>query len=235
MGNYDLKAAYIDNVDLRYEWYPSAGELVSVALFYKHFKNPIEWTYTVTGGTDLIYSFINASGANNYGVEIDIRKNLGFIGMRDFSLSFNGALIKSKVQFAPGTNDIDRPMQGQSPYLINAGLFYNPENGWSAAIQYNRIGKRIIGVGNRYGTAADGTAKNIPNSYEMPRDNIDLSVGKKIGGWDIKLSIRDLLAQSYLFQQFEKINTNGEERTISEVTRKYKPGMNINLSVGYTF
>lgn len=235
MGNYDLKAAYIDNVDLRYEWYPSAGELVSVALFYKHFKNPIEWTYTVTGGTDLIYSFINASGANNYGVEIDIRKNLGFIGMRDFSLSFNGALIKSKVQFAPGTNDIDRSMQGQSPYLINTGLFYNPENGWSAAILYNRIGKRIIGVGNRYGTAADGTAKNIPNSYEMPRDNIDLSVGKKIGVWDIKLSIRDLLAQSYLFQQFEKINTNGEERTISEVTRKYKPGMNINLSVGYTF
>ncbi len=235
MGNYDLKAAYVDNVDLRYEWYPSPGEQVSVALFYKHFKNPIEWTYTVAGGTDLIYSFINALGANNYGVEVDIRKKLGFIGLKDFSLSFNGALIKSKVQFAPGTNDIDRPMQGQSPYIINTGLFYNPQNDWSAAILYNRIGKRIIGVGNRYGIAADGTAKNIPNSYEMPRDNIDLSVEKKIGGWNIKLSIRDLLAQSCLFQQFEKINTNGEERTISEVARKYKPGVNINLTVGYTF
>ncbi len=235
MGNYDLKAAYIDNIDLRYEWYPSPGEQVSAALFYKRFKNPIEWTYTVAGGTDLIYSFINALGANNYGVEIDIRKNLGFIGMKDFSLSFNGALIKSKVQFAPETNDIDRPMQGQSPYLINTGLFYNPQNGWSAAILYNRIGKRIIGVGNRYGIAADGTAKNIPNSYEMPRDNIDLSIGKKAGGWDIKLSIRDLLAQSYLFQQFEKINANGEERTVSEITRKYKPGMNINLTIGYIF
>lgn len=235
MGNYDLKAAYIDNVDLRYEWYPSAGEQVSVALFYKHFKDPIEWTYTVAGGTDLIYSFINALGANNYGVEVDIRKNLGFMGLKDFSFSFNGALIKSKVQFAPGTNDIDRPMQGQSPYLINTGLFYNSQNGWSAAILYNRIGERIIGVGNRYGVAADGTAKNIPNSYEMPRDNIDLSVGKKFGGWDIKLSVRDLLAQSYLFQQFEKININGENRTVSEVTRKYKPGMNISISVGYTF
>lgn len=73
--------------------------------------------------------------------------------MKNFSLSFNGALIKSKVQFAAGTNNIDRPMQGQSPYLINTGLFYNnTEKGWNAAILYNRIGKRIIGVGNRYGS-----------------------------------------------------------------------------------
>ena len=47
---------------------------MSLALFYKHFTNPIEWTYTVAGGTDLIYSFVNAKGANNYGIELDIRK-----------------------------------------------------------------------------------------------------------------------------------------------------------------
>lgn len=236
MGNYDLKAAYIDNVDLRYEWYPSKGEQVSLALFYKHFKNPIEWTYTVAGGTDLIYSFINALGADNYGVELDIRKNLDFIGLKDFSFSFNGAFIKSSVRFAPGTNDIDRPMQGQSPYLINTGLFYNnTEKGWSAAILYNRIGKRIIGVGNRYGIAADGSAKNIPNSYEMPRNNLDISLGKKLGRWEIKATVRDLLGEKYLFQQFEKINKDGKEQTISEVTRSYKPGINISITVSYSF
>ena len=32
-----------------YEFYPSSGELISVSLFYKRFKNPIEWTYTVSG------------------------------------------------------------------------------------------------------------------------------------------------------------------------------------------
>ena len=82
--------------DLRYEWYPSKGEIVSIALFYKKFKNPIEWTYTVAGGTDLVYSYINAKGADNYGIEIDIRKDLGFIGLEELSLSFNGSLIKSK-------------------------------------------------------------------------------------------------------------------------------------------
>jgi hypothetical protein len=57
-------------------------------------------------------------------VELDIRKNLGFIGLKDFSWSFNGALIKSKVQFEKGSKEENRPMQGQSPYLINTGIFY---------------------------------------------------------------------------------------------------------------
>ncbi|MCD7721920.1 MAG: outer membrane beta-barrel protein [Prevotellaceae bacterium] len=236
MGNYDLQPAYIDNLDLRYEWYPSAGEQVSVALFYKHFRHPIEWTYTVSGGTDLVYSYVNARGANNYGMEIDIRKRLDFIGLKDFSLSFNGAFIKSKVQFDPGTNNIDRPMQGQSPYLINAGIFYNNEKrGWSAAVLYNRIGKRIIGVGNRYGTSADGTSRNIPNSYEMPRNSIDLSAAKRIGHWEIKVAVRDLLAERCLFKQYEEVTASGGQRTVEEVTRSYCPGRNFNLTIGYGF
>lgn len=236
MGNADLKAAYIQNVDLRYEWYPSKGEQISIALFYKHFENPIEWTYTMSGGTDPIYSYINAKGANNYGIEVDIRKNLDFIGLKDFSLSFNGALIKSKVQFNEGTNNIDRPMQGQSPYLINTGLFYrNQEKGWSAAILYNRIGKRIIGVGNRYGSSSEGDARNIPNSYEMPRNNMDLSVSKQLGNWEIKAAVRDLLAERYYFKQFEDVIVNGLTGTVEEVTRSYRPGRNFNLTIGYSF
>lgn len=235
MGNADLKAAYIDNIDLRYEFYPSKGEQISVALFYKHFQNPIEWTYTVAGGTDLIYSFVNANGANNYGIEIDIRKSLDFIGLKDLSLSFNGALIESEVTFDGSTNNIDRPMQGQSPYLINTGLFYANDNGWNAAVLYNRIGKRIMGVGNRYGTASDGSARNIPNSYEMPRNTIDLSVGKKFGRWDFKFAVRDLLAERYMFKQIEDVTVNSQTKTIEEVTRSYRPGRNFNLSVSYEF
>lgn len=233
MGNSDLKAAYINNFDLRYEWYPQRGESVSVALFYKNFINPIEWTYTVAGGTDLIYSYINAKGADNYGIEIDIRKNLAFIGLKYFSLSFNGSWIKSKVTFDAG-NNIDRPMQGQSPYLINFGLFYQ-NKGWSASALYNRIGKRIIGVGNKYGTGADGIVKNIPNSYEMPRNSIDLSLSKKFGHWEMKASVRDLLAERYLFKQIENIEIETGTKRIEETTRSYKPGRTFNLSVSYDF
>lgn len=236
MGNSELKAAYVQNLDLRYEWYPSLGEQVSVAVFYKRFDNPIEWTYTMSGGTDPIYSYVNAKGADNYGIELDIRKNLDFIGMRHFSLSFNGAWIKSKVKFEEGTNNIDRPMQGQSPYLINTGLFYNnTENGWGAAALYNRIGKRIIGVGNRYGSSSEGDARNIPNSYEMPRNSIDISASKRFGKLEVKAAIRDLLAEKYYFKQFEDVTVNGQERTIEEVTRSYKPGRSYSLTIGYSF
>lgn len=236
MGNYDLKPADIQNVDFRYEWYPSKGEQLSVALFYKHFKNPIEWTYTVAGGTDLVYSYMNAVGANNFGIEIDIRKSLDFIGLNDFSLSFNGSLIKSRVTFPDGTNNIDRPMQGQSPYLVNLGLFYNgSNNGWNAAILYNIIGKRIIGVGNRYGNASDGSSRNIPNSYEMPRNTIDLSVSKKWSHWEVKLAVRDLIAQPCVFKQYEELELNGKKITIDETNRKFKPGRDISITVGYNF
>ena len=98
--------------------------------------------------------------------------------------------------------NIDRPMQGQSPYLINTGLFYN-RDGWSAAVLYNRIGKRIVGVGNKYGTGVDGNARNIPNSYEMPRNSLDISFGKKFGHWELKASVRDVLAERYLFKHYD--------------------------------
>ena len=229
-GNYDLKPAYINNIDLGYEFYPSAGELISVSLFYKNFKNPIEWTYTVAGGTDLVYSYINAKGADNYGIEVDVRKNLDFIGLRNFSLSLNGALIKSKVNFESGSREEDRPMQGQSPYLVNAGIFYqHPKSNWNVAMLYNRIGKRIIGVGRSLGA---GNEVRVPDSYEMPRDAVDLSVSKKFGKLEVKVAVRDLLAEKVSFKQFEKTEQHGE---IQQVTRQYKPGRNFNLNVSYNF
>ena len=93
-----MKPAYIHNLDLRYEWYPASGESVSVALFYKHFRHPIEWTFR-DGGGSYTYTFENADKARNYGVEVDIRKDLEFIGLRNFMLNLNGSWIKSKVSF----------------------------------------------------------------------------------------------------------------------------------------
>ena len=181
-GNVDLQACRIQNADLRYEFYPSdKSEVISIALFYKHFRNPIEWTYTVTGGTDLTYSYQNADRAFSYGAEIDLRKDLSFMGMRGFQFSFNGALIRSRVLFPEGSRELTRPMQGQSPYLINTGLFYahdfNDQHGISCAVLYNRIGKRLIGVGRSVGLTGGSDVINIPDSYEMPRNALDLNIG----------------------------------------------------------
>ena len=237
-GNTELKNCYVDNLDLRYEWYPSRGELISLAVFYKHFDSPIEWTYTVAGGTDLIYSYKNAKSANNYGIELDIRKNLDFIGLRNFSWSFNGALIKSKVQFEKGAQEENRPMQGQSPYLINTGLFYKNEPlKMDIAILYNRIGKRIIGVGRSEGSSGDDSNARVPHSYEMPRNTIDLSFAKKFGSHlELKLNIRDLLAEKIYYKQFADVTySDGSKKEVEEIARCYKPGRNIGLQAIYKF
>lgn len=237
-GNTELKNCYVDNLDLRYEWYQSRGELISLAVFYKHFDSPIEWTYTVAGGTDLIYSYKNAKSANNYGVELDIRKNLGFIGLKDFSWSFNGALIKSKVQFEKGAKEEDRPMQGQSPYLINTGIFYKNEPlKMDIALLYNRIGKRIIGVGRSEGSTGDDSNSRVPHSYEMPRNTIDFSLAKKFGEHlELKLNVRDLLAEKIYYKQFADVTySDGSKKEVEEIARCYKSGRNIGLQAIYKF
>lgn len=237
-GNVDLKSCYIHNLDLRYELYPSKGEQITIAAFYKHFDSPIEWTYTVAGGTNLIYSYENAKSANNYGVEIDIRKKLDFIGLRNFSLSLNGALIKSKVNFAEGSRNTDRPMQGQSPYLINTGLFYNNDHQQLVvSLLYNRIGKRIIGVGRSEGSSASEDNARVPDSYEMPRDVVDFTISKKFGKHlELKANIRDLLAQKVSYKQFDNVKlSDGTTKEVKQITRQYKPGRNIGLAATWKF
>ena len=237
-GKVDLKSCYIHNVDLRYEFYPSRGEQITIAGFYKQFDNPIEWTYTVAGGTDLVYSYDNAESADNFGVELDIRKDLSFIGLRNLSLSFNGTLIHSRVNFPAGSRFENRPMQGQSPYLVNTGLFYkNDKQQLSISLLYNRIGKRIIGVGRSEGSTGSEDNARVPDSYEMPRDVLDFTISKKFGShWEIKANIRDILAQKVSYKQFaEAKNADGSTREVVQITRQYKPGRNIGISAVATF
>lgn len=228
-GNTELRNCYIDNLDLRWEYYPSRGEMITFALFYKHFDSPIEWTYTVSGGTDLIYSYKNARSANNYGVELDVRKDLAFLGMDNLYLSFNGALIRSRVNFEPGSLEQDRPMQGQSPYLVNAGLFYSAERlGLDISLLYNRIGKRIIGVGRSEGTTGSDDVVKVPDSYEMPRNSLDLNLSKKFGEHvELKLYMKNILGEAVVYKQFEQ--------DIEEITRYYLPGRNIGASLTLNF
>ncbi len=237
-GNTELRNCYIDNIDLRYEYYPSRGEQISVAAFYKHFDSPIEWTYTVAGGTDLVYSYKNALSADSYGIELDIRKSLDFIGLPDFSWSFNGALIKSSVNFEAGAREKDRPMQGQSPYLVNTGIFYkNRKAALDVALLYNRIGKRIIGVGRSSGSTGSDDNARVPDSYEMPRNTFDLSMTKRLGdNWELRLNVRDLLAEKVMYKQFADVTkADGSTKEVEQVTRSYKPGRNIGLQVTYKF
>ena len=232
-GNENLKTAIINNVDLRYEFYPSASENISLGLFYKHFKNPIEWTFIDMGGS-LRYIYENADKANSYGVELEVRKNLNFMKLPFFTLMLNVAFINSKVHFNPSdvVMEPDRPMQGQSPYIINTGLYFHSKKGkWDASLLYNRIGKRIVGLGKA--NSIDQNVNNmIPDSYEMPRNILDFTVSKGIGKRvEIRFSVKDILSEDVIFKQFPKFKKEGTLYKREQVTRKYNQGQAISLGV----
>jgi outer membrane receptor for ferrienterochelin and colicin len=232
-GNENLKTAMIHNADLRYEFYPSHGEIISLGVFYKHFKNPIEWTFIDMGGS-LRYLYENANNADNYGIEIEIRKKLEFIKLPSFTFVVNAALIKSNVHFNPGEVLIepDRPMQGQSPYIINAGLYYHSKKGeWDVALLYNRIGKRIVGLGKS--NNPDGNINSmIPDSYEMPRNMLDFTISKTIGKYvELRFSVKDILSEDVIFKQFPKFEKDGAIEQREQITKQYNPGQAISLGM----
>ena len=108
----------------------------------------------------------------------------------------------------------------------------------NVALLYNRIGKRIIGVGRSEGTTSGNDVNSrVPDSYEMPRDVIDLTATKKFGmHWEVKLNVRDLLAQTVNYKQFADVDySDGSKRKITEVARSYRPGRNIGLTAVYNF
>jgi len=232
-GNAELKNAYINNVDLRYEFYPSPGETLSLGLFYKNFNDPIEQTYAETG-SGLQYTFHNADRARAMGIEIDIKKQLDFIGLNNLSFVFNGALIDSKVFFPEGSFERDRPMYGQSPYLVNTGLFYqHDDQGISGSLLYNRIGKRIETVG----VPKQNPNDDIPDIYEMPRNSLDITFAKRVGKYvEIKGGIKDLLNAKIEYKQFlELTEDSGETRTVEQLISSYRPGVMINVGVSVKF
>jgi len=223
-GNPKIKSCYVNNYDFRYEWYPSAGEMITVGGFYKEFKNPIEATLTPASGGEWNLQYLNAIKATSLGAEIDIRKGFqnwskkhNFLKyFRNFSLILNAAYIKSTVETDTQYRfvlDKKRPMFGQSPYVVNAGLYYQTANNdFSVSLLYNVFGKRIIGVG----TPA------FPNSYEMPRHNLDLTIHKRIGkNLTVKFGVKDILNQEVVIQQLWKAD-NLPDLVVKQ--KAYKPG-----------
>ncbi|MBX3102133.1 MAG: TonB-dependent receptor [Bacteroidetes bacterium] len=198
-GNDSLRTATIDHFEFRYEFYPSAAELITIGGFVKNFKDPIESIQEANAqfGT---FSFLNADRAQSYGVELELRKNLEFISRsaRNFSIISNLALIQSEVSFndpaiASRQGGQNRPLQGQSSYVINAGLFYaNKDKALNASVAYNVVGPSIAFVGNVF----------IPNTYIMPRHMLDLTLSKGLGKYtELSLGIQNLLNAEMLYVQ----------------------------------
>ncbi len=225
-GNPSLVRTKVTNIDLRYELYPASGELFTFGVFYKYFKDPIEAFFNISSGSASTYNFVNADEATSFGAELDFRKRLDFVdALKNFTFQGNLSYIYNRVSNADNT--IDRPMQGQSPYLINAGLQYDlDESGFNTTLLFNQIGRRIIFVGG----------SDQPPIWENPRGVLDFQIAKKIikGKGVIRLNISDIFNQQEIY--YNDLNDNKKyDPDTDAYAVKRKLGTNFSLAFGYNF
>jgi len=230
-GNPELQRATIDNFDLRWEYFPGSGQIISVSGFYKNFTNPIELiNRTGTSGAPELY-FTNVSNVKNIGGEIEIRTNLGFINhnkvLDNLTIYTNTSIINSKVNLNDfvGSGGV-RPLQGQSPYIVNLGVFYQtPKKDFNVNLSYNVIGPRIYIVGN----------VQEPSVWEMGRNVVDLQLVKKLldEKIELKLNIKDILAQDLIY--FQDLNNNRKFDSGDNKWQEINFGQSISLSFKYNF
>jgi TonB-dependent receptor len=274
-GNPSLVQSDISNYDLRLELYPknNRGEMFSIGAFHKELKNPIEriiFSANIAAAElnsfDNI-SFTNVDKATVQGIEVDIRKNLGFISdklFKNFSILFNASIMRSHVNGAfiatiPGSGSVfidtafNRPLQGQAPYVINAGLFYeNAKLGSKFSLNYNVSGTSIYAVG-KYSNPANIIVKYRGSILELARHLLDFSYTQQFAKrWQAKLSINNLLDEDIRFVEDQNHDnkyqpehdtgkTNATAGRVSPVysgdniSRQWSPGRNVQANLIYSF
>lgn len=244
-GNDSLKRSTINNYDLRFEYYPKKpGQIFSVSAFYKDLSNAIE--QIAGNGQVRSINFSNVSKATNIGFELEYRVLLSTIFNTDSSkflsattLFTNFSYVQSQVDVSKLNNVEARPLQGQSPIIINAGLQYlDPTYDFGIALSYNYVGRRIVIVGNT----------DEPNIWENPRHVLDLQVSKTFKEkLELKLNVRDAIAQNLIY--YQDINKNGKfdkasldaakdfqhASSVDNVMVNTKLAPTISLSVSYKF
>lgn len=196
-GNPDLLQSRIHNADLRWEWFPSDGAVVSASVFFKQFEDPIERVILSASQGDV--GFANAPGAIVVGGEIEGRATLGFIdgALSGVRVSGNLTVLHSEVTFGEDQGALQtsksRPLQGQSPFVVNVGVGWSrEESGTDVSLLYNVFGKRIVEVG----------FDQLPDVTEEPVHRLDLTASQRLGaGFSAKLSLGNLAWQPTVLKQ----------------------------------
>jgi len=238
-GNEALEKSDVLNIDLKYEFFPSKGELFSATAFYKDIQNPINLTQT--RGSSGIFQYANTGeNANVYGVEFEAR--LGLIENEDEEsiLDFNTNITKmwfnqdilEEFQYK---NITESDLQGASDLILNGSLSYNSQTKkeFNATLTGNYSSDKVFALGS----PEDNTNSDVFYNDEIIEKgfvSLDLVVSKMLTEkLQIKLVGRNLLNPDIQQTQLIKdINTGVET---DEVVLSYKKGAQLNLNLKYTF
>lgn len=185
-GNPELDRTRVHSADLRLETFPGPESVLAVTGFYKRLIDPIETVYVSDpeqGQLNLEKPF-NIPFGQALGGELEARHHLGFVAPWAEAITYgvNLTAVWSRVSFADADlgegdvvielNDLERPLAGQSPYLVNASLGYRSAAlGFNSQVQLNVTGPRLITVG----------ANGLPSTVEAAYHSVDLALGQALG------------------------------------------------------
>ena len=154
-GNPALRRARIDNVDLRWEWFPSPSEQVLAGVFYKYLRDPIEQVFVTSDskmvtGSNTYYQPQNLGNAKNMGFEVDVVKFIRHFGLKANYTYTHSSITTSKRQYKPGSAEFEqgvkqtRPLVNQAPHTANLSLLYRGTTyGWNAQLAASYTGTRL--------------------------------------------------------------------------------------------
>jgi outer membrane receptor protein involved in Fe transport len=200
VGEPKLQSIDIVNYDLRFDWYYSPAELFSLSLFHKKLKRPIERTFIGFSSFNAI-TFQNADSAEISGIEVEARKDFGFLHprLKNLSLTTNFAYIESTTEPAKtqdaaivGTVERGRKLQGQSPFIANGALEYALPDWGSFRLAYNTVETSIDIVG----------VVPLPSRLFERRNQLDASLVLKLDRLGLPATLK-LSAENLMNDQFE--------------------------------
>lgn len=220
-----------NNYDLKLEWFPSGGEILSFGVYHKDIDNPIEAVgYLNASGVRDIYN-VNSKKAKLWGVELEFYKSLSFLGEGDLlkhlfvygNASVNDTKVTSFVNLdgTGGLYEANRPLYGQSPYSYNLGFDYVGDRlGFS--IRHNALGDQYILVGFEY------FAEEIRKPYAITDAQISYKFFKE-KNLELKFSAKNLFDEG-----IETYNNGNSYSHITDAPIGSNPRAMFSLGAGAT-
>ena len=225
-GNPALERGRVLNGDLRWEFYPSAGELISASAFYKDFTDPIGEVLSYEGSSLCTTQYRNFESSRLLGGELELRKSLEFLPgpLGRLALGVNVTIVDSRTVYrVDSTYALEYRLQGQSDRLGNVNLLYNDKDrGFDVSLLLNQFSDRIV----RYGIASisNGEVQQVPGVIEQGRTTLDAKIRFRVGRNTVSVSGRNLTDSEVIFFQPHE---QGRTRT-----GYHRPGMSISMGVG---
>lgn len=227
-GNEGTRIGTSENMDLRLEWYPRRGSLISGSVFHKKITDPIE-LIQISKNPDR-YQYTNYSRGTVEGVEFEMRGDLGnwWEPLTHFNLGFNCAFIDSQVELLGfektlraryGETKDTRPLYDQPNYVINGDLTWSyPDWGTTITVSGGVVGERLVAVGTF-----------APDEYLQPAPNLDVFYTQRIGKrWKAKFSVKNL---------FDPAQERDQKWPLAGPLpmSTYKKGITFGLSLGFEY